>query len=92
MFKNHRFSTISNQVNPTLKCFRLMFDVSRCLKKKSQDICIAENIEVESNKESKYICITRLENAILQVQARFVEQRRQPRRLARVLAKHFLAV
>jgi hypothetical protein len=26
------------------------------------------------------ICITRLENAILQVQARFVEQRRQPRR------------
>jgi hypothetical protein len=53
MFKNHRFSTISNQVNPTLKCFRLMFDVSRCLKKKSQDICIAENIEVESNKESK---------------------------------------
>jgi hypothetical protein len=26
------------------------------------------------------ICITGLENAILQVQARFVEQRRQPRR------------
>jgi hypothetical protein len=26
------------------------------------------------------ICITRLENVILQVQARFEEQRRQPRR------------
>jgi hypothetical protein len=35
------------------------------------------------------ICITRLENAILQVQVRFVEQRRQPRRTSASTCKTF---
>jgi hypothetical protein len=37
------------------------------------------------------ICITRLENAILQVEARFVEQRRQPRRTSASTCKTFKA-
>jgi hypothetical protein len=35
------------------------------------------------------ICITRLENTILQVQAQFVEQRRQPRRTSPSTSKTF---
>jgi hypothetical protein len=39
---------------------------------------IAQN-KIITELEQIVICITRLENAILQVQARFVEQRRRPR-------------
>jgi hypothetical protein len=38
-----------------------------------------KEVPVYFNKHIIVICITRLENAILQVQARFVGQRRQPK-------------
>jgi hypothetical protein len=43
---------------------------------------------VEKSEET-VICITRLENAILQVQARFLGQRRQPRPTSASICKTF---
>jgi hypothetical protein len=48
-----------------------------------------ESLRKPSGTKYVVICITRLENAILQVQARFVGQRRQPRPTSASTCKTF---